>query len=160
MAMAGILEAMMVFFDEDGWKYHLMEGNTCLQMGYVGDHGRWTCYAQAREEHHQFVFYSVCPVNMPEDKRSLGAEYVARVNYALIIGNFEFDFSDGEIRFKTSIDVDGDEISQPLISNCVYRNVFTTDRYLPGIFAMLYSGKTPAQAVADIETPPTQPPAS
>jgi len=33
-------------------------------------------------------------------------EFLTRANYGLNIGNFEMDFQDGEIRFKTAIDVE------------------------------------------------------
>ena len=43
------------------------------------------------------------------------AEFLTRTNYSMIIGNFELDFADGEIRYKTSIDVQGDFLRFELI---------------------------------------------
>jgi hypothetical protein len=146
-----MLDVMMTFFEKDGWPFHVMESKTVLQMAYAGDNGRWNCYAQAREEQQQFVFYSMIPVNATEEKRAVMAEFITRVNYGLVMGDFEMDYTDGEIRFKTSIDVEGDELSEELIANMVRRNVYTTDRYLPGVMAVLYADATPEAAVAKIE---------
>jgi len=42
-------------------------------------------------------------------------KFLTRANYGMMIGNFEMDFTDGEIRYKTSIDVEGDKLSSALI---------------------------------------------
>jgi hypothetical protein len=49
------------------------------------------------------------------------AEFLTRANSGMVIGNFELDFADGEIRYKTSIDVEGDKLSYAIIKRLVYR---------------------------------------
>ncbi|NEQ30985.1 MAG: YbjN domain-containing protein [Leptolyngbya sp. SIO4C5] len=68
------------------------------------------------------------------------------------VGNFELDFSDGEIRYKTSLDVEGDRLSQASIKQLVYTNVFTMDRYLPGIEAVIKYGTNAEAAIALVES--------
>ena len=149
--MAEIFDTIVQFFEQDGWSFSRIEEQPALQMGFQGDNGSWLCTAEAREEYGQFIFYSVCPVHAPEEKRLALAEFLTAVNYGLIIGNFEMDLDDGEIRYKTSIDVGGDELSVPLVKNAVYMNVLMMDRYLPGIMAVLYGDVSPAAAIAQIE---------
>lgn len=84
---------------------------------------------------------------MPEDRRLSIAEFIARANYGLVLGNFELDFIDGELRFKTSIDVDGTELPPELIEPVVYANVLTMDQYMPGIMAVIKAEKTPLEAL-------------
>jgi hypothetical protein len=88
---------------------------------------------------------------VPEEKRVAMAEFITRANYGMRIGNFEMDFSDGELRYKSSIDVEDDHLSSPLIKHMVYPNVLMMDKYLPGIMAILYAGKSPRQAVEEVE---------
>ena len=83
--------------------------------------------------------------------RGLAAEYLTRANYGLSIGNFEMDFEDGEVRYKTSIDVEGGELTQGMIKNLVYSNCATTDRYLHGLMKVVYGNADPASAVRDAE---------
>jgi hypothetical protein len=149
--MGAIFNALIEFFEEDDWEFSWMEGVTALSMGFSGKHGKWTCYAQAREELEQFVFYSVCPMNAPENRRAIVSEFITRANYGMIIGNFEMDWADGEIRYKTSIDVEGAQLTQGLIKQMVYANVMVMDRYLPGLMTVMYGGNSPADEIAKIE---------
>lgn len=128
-----------------------LEGEPLLQMGFQGENGQWTCYAKARETQEQLVFYSICPVKVPEYRRMVVAEFLTRANCGMIIGNFELDFADGEIRYKTSIDVEGDRLSFPLIRQLVYANLKMMDAYLPGIMSVIYSSVLPVDAIASIE---------
>jgi hypothetical protein len=146
-----IFNALIEFFEDDEWEFQWMEGMSVLSMGFAGRNGKWMCYAQARESQQQFVFYSVLPVNAPEDRRPIIAEFITRANYGMIVGNFELDFDDGEVRYKTSLDVEGATLLPALIRQLVYANVFITDRYLPGIMSVMYGSKTPLEAIEDIE---------
>jgi hypothetical protein len=149
--MAEIFETVQRFFTDDEWYYMQLDNQPILQMGFQGRNGKWSCYAQVNSEQKLFFFYSVCPINVPEDKRSLIAEFITRANYGIKIGNFELDFNDGEVRYKTSIDVENDDLSPALISNHVYANIWTMDRYLPGIMSVVYSDEEPADAIQKIE---------
>lgn len=151
--MEKVFDAVVNFFKEDEWEFSQVEGQAVLQMGFTGDNGNWMCYAQTveNEEVAQFIFYSICPVKAPENKRVTVAEFVTRANYDLAIGNFELDFSDGEIRYKTSIDVKDDRLSSALCKQLVYMNLAMMDRYLPGMMAVIYGGVSPELAIAQIE---------
>ena len=81
------------------------------------------------------------------------AEFIARANYGLRIGNFELDFNDGEIRYKSSLDFEGAELTPSLIRNTIYPAVQTLDRYLPGLMKVMYGAATSQDAIAEIENP-------
>lgn len=147
-----IYEIMREFFSEDDWKFVEIEEESILQMVFEGDHGRWTCFALAIEENRQFVFYSLCPVNTPPEKLSAMAEFLTKVNYGTTIGNFELSYSDGEIRYKTSIDVEHERFTSGLVNNLVYINVLTMDKYLPGIMAIINNKLSLDDAIALAES--------
>jgi hypothetical protein len=149
-----IFEAMVNFFREDDWPFVKVEGEPALRLAFEGENGKWNCYAKARVQQQQMVFYSICPVFAPEAKRGAVAEFIARANYGMIIGNLEMDFEDGEIRYKTSIDVEGDSLSSALIKQLVYANVMMMDQYLPGIMSVIDSDVSPKDALAKIENQP------
>lgn len=142
-----ILQALLNFFTEDDWSFQKVTSEPALRLAFRGENGQWNCYAKAREEQQQMVFYSLCPVAVPEDKRLAAAELIARVNYGLIVGNFELDFNDGEIRYKTSIDVEGESLSPNLIQPLVYANVMMMDEYLPAIEAVIEGRLSPEDAI-------------
>ena len=128
-AAGPVFSAMVDFFEDDNWPYTVVEGETVLSLHFVGQNGHWICYAQAREEQQQFVFYSVCPMAMPDFKRAAVAEFVTRANYGMIIGNFELDYNDGEVRYKTSLDVEGTALNSALVRQADYANVLMMYRY-------------------------------
>lgn len=147
-----VLEAVAAFLTDDDWRFQQIEDKTILTMGFKGEGGSWRCYAQAKEQEKRFVFYSVMESSAPPEKRQAVAEFITRANYGLIIGNFEMDFSDGEIRYKTSIDIEGGELAPQMIKSLIYANVLTMDRYFPGIMSVIYAGTDPAEAIDRVES--------
>ncbi len=139
------------FLADDGWYPTRIEGKYLYKVGFTGDNGDMRCYAQVRVDQEQFIFYAIAPVKVPEAKMSAMAEFLTRANYGLFIGNFEMDFSDGEIRYKSSLDFEGAELSEPLIARAIYPAVNTMDDYLPGIMKVIASDETPEKIIAEIE---------
>ncbi len=152
MSDTPLFDAMVDFFKSDDWPYIKLEDRPVLSLNFDGKNAKWTCYAQAREEQQQFIFYSVCPVNTPVDKRAAMAEFLTRANYGLIIGNFELDFEDGEIRYKTSLDTEELALNHTVFKNVVYANLSMMDQYLPGIMSMLYANISPREVIDQIES--------
>ena len=146
-----IFEQIINFFTQDDWEYKKIKGESTLLLAFQGKNGTWSCYAKARVEQQQFVFYSICPINVPETKYLAVAEFIARANSGMIIGNFELDFIDGEIRYKTSIDVEGVSLTFSQIKRLVYTNVTMMDEYLPGIRSVIDGDAEPKDAIAQIE---------
>lgn len=146
-----IFEIIIDFFQEEQWQFQVIQEQQTLRLAFQGNNGKWDCYAKARELKKQFLFYSVCPVTAPNHKLLTIAEFITRANHGMIIGNFELDFSDGEIRYKTSIDVEGDRLTSALIKQIVYANVTMMDEYLPGIVAVIQQDVSPQEAIARIE---------
>lgn len=150
--MGDILDTLVDFFQQEDWTYEQLPDLPIFRLGMTGRNGKWVGYAQAREEQDQAVFYSVCPANVPEDRRMAMAEFMARVNYGLVIGNFEMDFHDGEVRYKTSIDVENDRLTPALVRNMIVLNLQMMDRCLPGIMAVAFGDVAPEEAVSRIQT--------
>jgi hypothetical protein len=149
--MAGIFSRLIDFMEEEDWKYEILEGETVLRFNFKGRAGRLLCYADVEEEKDWLIFYSYLPVNSPPEKMQVVAEFVARANRGMRIGNFELDFEDGEIRYKTSIDIEGGELTSKMIHNLLQANLSTMDRYFPGIMELIYSEKTPKELIQKIE---------
>jgi hypothetical protein len=139
------------FFEAEEWPFAKVSGATALRLSFRGDSGQWNCYAKANEAQQTVLFYSICPLAAEPEVLGLISEFLTRANYGMVIGNFELDYSDGEIRYKTSIDVEGDRLTYALIKQLVYTNILTMDQYLPGILAVLEQNITPEQAILRVE---------
>ncbi|MCL4505190.1 MAG: YbjN domain-containing protein [Chloroflexi bacterium] len=113
--MGKILDALAGFINANQWPV-LPGEDQSLRMFYQGKNGRYSCVAQALEEQGIALFYSIAPINVPAQKRQVVAEYLTRVNYGLLLGNFEMDFEDGEVRCRTSASADGIEWSPEMMT--------------------------------------------
>lgn len=146
-----IFSTVVEFLQENNLSFQQIKENECLVLGVEVKNGRFTCHVIVREEKKQMAFYSICPINTPESKRQSIAEFITKANYGMIIGNFELDFKDGEIRYKTSIDVEGDRLTPALIKQLVFSNIAMMDQYLPGIMSVIYGNASPDEAISQVE---------
>lgn len=146
-----LLAAAAAFFSQDDWNPSRVEGKTILKMGFKGNNGTWTCFAQTREEQKQFLFFSILPNNVPPERRAAVSEFITRANYGVYIGNFEMDMNDGEVRFRTSVDVEGGSLAPTMIKNLAYTNVMMMDKYLAGLNKVAYGGADAAATIKEIE---------
>ena len=144
-------DTLRQFLETDGWYPQPLEEKTIYRMSFDGKNGELRCYAQIRVDLEQFLFYAVAPVKVPEEARSDVAEYLTRANYGLRIGNFELDYRDGEVRYKTSLDFEGETLSDNYIRNTIYPAVQTMDRYLKGLLSVTFGGRTPLEAIEEVE---------
>jgi hypothetical protein len=90
-------------------------------MYYQGKNGQLRCYAQIRVDLQQFIFY------------------------------FGLDYSDGEVRFKNSLDFEGEALTFSLIRRIIYPAVQTMSNYLPGMMKVAFGARTPVEAIQEIE---------
>jgi hypothetical protein len=149
--MAGIFSRLIDFMEEEEWKYEILEGETVLRFHFKGSSGRMLCYADVEEEKSWLIFYSYLPVNAPPEKIEPMAEFITRANRGMRIGNFELDFDDGEIRYKTSIDIEGGELTSKMCDNLLRANLSTMNRYFPGMMELIYSERSPKDLIQKIE---------
>lgn len=149
--MQALLDVAKEFFEVDNWHYRDVPELGILTLNFKGDSGQWSCFVQARDESGLFAFYSICPTRAPEERRKDMCEYLTRANYNMVLGNFEMDMQDGEVRYKTSIDVTDSELTPQLVRRLVYTNLLNMDKYLPGIETVAGTDVSPAEAIAKIE---------
>jgi hypothetical protein len=136
-----IYEALRDYFSSTG-----LDVDEHADAGWVatdgfGEHGSWLLVGQAHEVAGSLAIYSVLPSRIPEERRDAVALLLTRINYGLIVGNFELDLDDGEVRFKASGPT-GTPLP-PLVATVLGQ----TDRWLPALEAVA-GGEDPASAFA------------
>lgn len=149
--MGRILKEVERFYNAADIKYQRVPDRTVLVMSMTGKSAAYEVYAIENEQQEQLSFYAVCPNRVPEESRGKIAEFITRANYGLKNGNFEMDYSDGEVRYKTFIDIEGGTLTPKMIENLLFANIATVDRYYPGIAKVLYADVSPEAAVEQIE---------
>lgn len=144
-------ETLGEFLRQDGWHPQRVEGRTVYRTFFSGQNGEYRCFAQVIVHLEQFLFYAVAAVHVPGELYPAVAEFITRANFGLRIGNFELDYQDGEVRYKTSLDFEDEKLTPALIRNAIYPAVTTMDRYFPGLMKVVYGGRTPYEAIEEIE---------
>jgi hypothetical protein len=146
--VARISDAVAHYLAGRDWPFE--EIDDLFATPVTGNAGNWMAYFVPREEDEQLLVYSGLRATVPDGRLDAVVNYLTRANFDLAIGNFEANMDDGQVRFKTSIDVAGSELSDPLIDHLFMANVASADRYLPGLEAVI-GGADPAKAIEAAE---------
>ena len=146
-----IFQKVVEFFKDDGWPFEQLEDEEILRLEYEGENSKWRCFAHVIEESQRFVFLSSLANFVPKLMCLEASEYLTRANFGMEVGNFEMDFSDGTVRYRTSVDVEGGELTSTMIKNMVYLNIAVMDQYLPGLKKVVKDGMEPEKAIEEVE---------
>lgn len=150
--MAISLETLTEYLDNRQWRYtvHEDKGYISLRMNMKTVDSCALILDVIDDT--TVLFYTVFPIKIPEERRGAVGEYLHRANYGLYHGNFELDFRDGEIRYKTTgITTPEEELDEEVLARLINLGFAMTDRYAPGILSVLYANDTPTSAIARIE---------
>lgn len=143
-------DVVMGFFRGEGIEVEEAEGGHLL-VTFAGENGRFPCSVRADEDTRVFAFYSLCPLEVPAERMPAALELVARLNWGHALGNLEIDPDTGALRFKTSLDVEDEDLTEGLVANAVYANVASLERMLPAITAVVVDGRGVREAMRAIE---------
>jgi hypothetical protein len=87
---------------------------------------------------------------MPEDKRVEGAIAVSVANYGLVDGSFDYDISDGEIRYRLTSSYRESILSDDLFEYMIMCAASTVDDYNDRFF-MLAKGMIDVEKFVELE---------
>lgn len=127
--MKKTMELIEKFFNNLVWKYTYDQEqsiiNTGINMGNaLGD---IDIYIKLRKKSYSVI---VCLNNNVEKKYiQQVSEYLHRVNFGLNNGNFELDFEDGEIRYKTFVSFENIELSEDIIEDSILIPIAMFEKY-------------------------------
>ncbi|MZQ86919.1 hypothetical protein GQF01_32895 [Paenibacillus sp. 5J-6] len=102
---------------------------TIARLTFSGEHGDWIVLVRTDEEKQICIVFSIYPEAVPEEQQTEMAKFLFEENYDLVIGNFEMDANDGELRYRTSIDVENDRLTMELFNQLFTTNVVIMDHY-------------------------------
>jgi hypothetical protein len=144
-------QALGDFLTSDQWYPRPLEGMRGYSCNYRGHNGRYHVTAFIAESSEILMCYAYASTYVPSARLAAAAEYLTRANYNLLLGNFELDYRDGEVRCKASISFVDEALTAGLISQVVYVPARHMDNYIPGLLAVAYGQADPAAEIARIE---------
>jgi hypothetical protein len=144
-------DVLLAFFASENIDVETADDGRVMRVAFQGENGRFLGFVRAGDAAGVLALYTLCPIEVPADRMSDALELVARLNSTSVLGNLELDVDAGTMRYKTSIDVEGAELTEDLVANLVWSNVASLDRMLPAITAVVVKGARPRDAVQAIE---------
>lgn len=96
---------------------------------------------------------SALPVKVPADRRSAIAESLQRINFILMQGTAELDFSNGEIRFRTLVTTEGASLTDTLLDYVVGDSFELANRYTAPLLAVTFGNAAPDSVLDMAQVP-------
>lgn len=147
------------FLDGDDWHYSFDENRGIFDFGLRIRSKIQKIKYIVDVKDDEIVVYGICPIGADRDDADMMArmaEFLCRANYGLQNGSFEFDFRDGEIRYKSFVDCDGVLPSTEVVKNSIYCIDAMYKRYAPGIVDIIFAGCSAKDAIAKCEKSPEE----
>jgi len=143
-----------------------------IKFSLCRSHALYQCNLRITHDDNIFQIYLYYPILAKDPKmRMAAAEFVTRANYSLVLGNFELDMRDGEVRYHVAHHIENGILGDTMIEHLFLAALYTSDRYFPAFTQVLFGGSTPEDAVFlaeldlpdaaaedDPPTPPIEPP--
>ena len=149
---ARALATVQAILNELGWEPQRADGLAGFEVDFGPPHVPMaSALAVVMGEGQQFVLYMNFGVVAPVDRRDECARLITHANAALIIGNFEMDYDDGLVRFRSGIDVTGVELAPQMVRNVIAQAVGAVETYADAISDVVLRGKSAAAALVDVE---------
>lgn len=148
--MSALLDPVLESFQQKGWPVRQHTSLPVLCMEYETDNGIWDCYVQVDDRLKQVVGYSVLRDKVPEERRKEVAELLTRANFGLVVGNFELDFDDGDLRYKAGLDVSRAELTSGLVDPLIMAVLDAMDDHVAAIRLVIEGRATPQAAMQEL----------
>ena len=150
-----IADEIRGFLLDDDWKFDFDEEKGVFRFGVKIDGKMKSANCRILIRDDSYTSYAISPINADTEDTGVMrniAEFVCRANYGIKNGNFELDVRDGEIRYKVFVDCDGGQIpTRDIIRGSIIIPAMMFERYSPGILAVIFAGKSAAEAIEPCE---------
>lgn len=149
-----IANAINTFLTEDDWFFSFDKEHGLFQFQLLlqGKIKIINYIIEVKKD--KFIVYAISPLGVDENDQAMMsamAEFVCRVNYDLIIGNFDLDMHDGEIRFKYFVDCNEITPTIEMVCNSIHFPATMFKRYGGGIVDVLFGNSTAKEAIDKCE---------
>ncbi|MBR6618340.1 MAG: hypothetical protein IKL00_10785 [Oscillospiraceae bacterium] len=149
-----IADAINNFLVQDDWHFSFDEncGIFRFNLGLKGKLKKINYVVDVKDD--EYLVLATSPLGAEEENVQMMAnmaEFICRANYGLKMGNFEFDYNDGEIRFKVHICCEDVIPTTSIIRRSIYCPATMFDRYSSGIVDIIFNDASGKAAVEKCE---------
>jgi hypothetical protein len=146
-AISRAVETLYEVLTEIGWKPQKDEETAGFVVNFDPPYIPVAyAYAAISAELEMFVFYLNFGVAAAAERRDETARFLTLANWNLMNGDFEMDYEDGFVRFRSSVAFQEAELSGVLIRNVILFAMNAIERYADGAIDVMARGKSAEQA--------------
>ena len=134
-------QAIQSHLDKFNISYNVSEGKVSpyFELDYSVNNLRMKIILDQKEDTGQVFAYFISPALIPEERRS---EILALMNWLnwnwIMVGNFEMDPRDGELRARISMDIEGSELTDTMVYNIIACGIHLMDKHFPNFMEVCY----------------------
>ena len=132
------------------WTYTVNEELSLVTFGVGGEHSAYNCALFADDETRLVTMIAQSPMRIPHEERLTACELLMRANHGLMFGAFDLDFSDGEVRYKVAVDVEGGTLGVEAVHSMMTVALDMYELWYPALMKVVYGGISPEDAVAEV----------
>lgn len=133
------------------WRFDDVAESNCIRTGVQGKHARFRLVLGVRGEGPCFLVFALYDFTVPPTRLAPCADLLNRINFVSLVGCFEMDPEDGELRYRVTIPMEEAELSEGQIERAIVVSASMVDRWYPSFMALLHGGLPPPDAFAAVD---------
>lgn len=151
LIMEQVINLIKSFFDTGKWQYHYREKDKVFLSGVNMNNVLGTLKIQILIDKDYYTVYVYLPAKAEKSCFDKVSEYLHRANFGLQNGNFEIDYEDGEIRYKSFVDFENTKLSKDIVAKSIIMPIFMFDRYGRGLIKLMLNEGDPKELIQEAE---------
>ena len=145
-------KALTDYLDGRKYNYNPYPEENRIAFSVCGHHADYRIQFRITHEGDYCQMVLNYPFRVRDEKLRLSvAELITRANYKMVVGKFEMDMSDGEVRYHVAHLIDGSDFTAEIVERIYMTALYTMDRYFPALMQHIHAGYTPEDAVFHAE---------
>lgn len=141
-----MFQQILNIFKEHDWSFTVVPNRTIAILGINGENNNFRCIVDVKEEQQLFIIFSIFDISISEEKRSIVSDFLARVNYNIMLGNFEIDLKTNNIIYKTNFYYGDMNVTKSVLEHYIITNIVTMDKSSPILIDLLENNTTLEEA--------------
>lgn len=144
-------EQLIAFLHEDNWRFRADPETERIEVSFRGRNAAFRILVGLDRENATLLVLvgDVDMVGRQRQPECLTA--LMTLNYRFSLGAFEWDPTDGEVRFRIGLPLDDNDLTQAQFRRVLGVTCVTVDRYKPVIPKIVYGGRAPHEAIQEAE---------
>lgn len=141
-----IKEAIEQYLKNDEWNYEFDEEREFIRCGINLRNRLKECRIIVDIDETKYLSLALINLNCDEEHRAELSKFLTMVNYGLLIGNFEMDFNDGEVRYKIATNCKDCIPSQAVIEDSLMIPAVMFEQFGDAILDVMFGVKSAEEA--------------